>query len=84
MGILVQSPVALGRAIRDARRRKGLTQRQVADLAGIGQPTVSNAERGVTHVSLSTLVRILATLGLEMTLQERGVADPLDPWQKDS
>lgn len=44
---------------------------EVADAAGVGQPTLSNVERGVTSVSLSTLLRILSALGLELVLQQR-------------
>ena len=63
--------MALGRAVRDARRRQGLTQRNVAEKAGIGQPTVSNVERGTQGVTLDTLLRILSTLRLELILQDR-------------
>ncbi len=84
MRSLVQSPLALGRALRDARRRRGLTQKDVADLAGIGQPTVSNVERGVSSVSLHTLLRILATLRLELVLQDRASTGSTGPWKDGS
>jgi HTH-type transcriptional regulator / antitoxin HipB len=84
MPVLVPSPLALGRALRDARRRKGLTQKQVAELAAVGQPTVSNVERGVISVSLDTLVRILAALGLELALEERRSAPGASPWSEES
>lgn len=59
------------------------TQKQVADLAGIGQPTLSNVERGATRVSLPTLLRILAVLRLELVLRDRGSTGPSDPWESD-
>lgn len=49
---------------------------QVADAAGVGQPTISSVERGITSVSLSTLLRILSALGLELVLQERARGEP--------
>ena len=76
MDSLVQSPLTLGRALRDTRRRRGLSQMQVADAAGVGQPTISSVERGITSVSLSTLLRILSALGLELVLQERVPGEP--------
>lgn len=84
MPTLVQSSEALGRALRDARRRKGLTQRDVARSARIGQPTVSNVERGVLSVSLSTLLRILAVLDLELLVQDRPEGAILPPWRGDA
>lgn len=81
MRTLVQSPTALGRALRDARRQKGLTQRQLANLAGIAQPTVSNVERGFCGASLSTMMRVLAALDLEMVLQSRQSGDLAAQWQ---
>ncbi len=81
MRTLVQSPLALGRALRDARRRKRLTQQQLADLAGVTQPTVSNVERGVSRVSLTTLLRILAALKLELIVQSRESESLATAWQ---
>ena len=63
MKALVPSPRALGRALRDVRRRQSLTQQEVADLAGVRQATVSNAEQGL-KVSLATIFRILSVKDL--------------------
>jgi transcriptional regulator with XRE-family HTH domain len=71
----------LGRALRDARREHGLTQRQLATLSGVAQPTISNIERGVSSVSLDTLLRILAALRLELVLQPRASDDLASHWQ---
>ena len=81
---LVQSPSALGRALRDARRLDRLTQQQLAALAGVTQPTVSSVERGVRSVSIGTLLRILAALKLELVLQSRESKNLAAPWQDDS
>ena len=83
MRTLVQSPLALGRALRDARRRRRLTQQQLAELAGVTQATVSNVERGVSRVSLTTLLRILAALKLELTVQSRESESLATAWQDD-
>ena len=81
MRTLVQSPKALGRALRDARKRQDLTQQKLADMTGVGQPTVSNVENGVTRVSVDTILRLSAALNLELILQSRPDSDPAAVWQ---
>ena len=39
--------VRLGERVRRARERVGLNQRQLAELTGISQPTISRVESGV-------------------------------------
>jgi len=67
---LILSSAALGRALRDARREQGLTQVELAERAGIAQPTISNAERGA-GIHLDTLFSMLAVLGLELLVRPR-------------
>lgn len=78
---LVQSASALGRALRDARRRRGLTQQELARRAGVAQPTVSNIERAVSPASLDTLLRLFAALRLELVLKDREGPAASSPWQ---
>lgn len=80
MDTSLNSSVALGRALRDARRAMGLTQGRAARLAGIAQPTVSKIERGQSAVTLGTLLRILAVLKLELVVRQRR-ADVASPWE---
>ena len=49
-------------AIRSARVRAGMTQVQLAVALGIGQPTVSQWERGVIEPSTERLLDLLAVL----------------------
>lgn len=63
---------ALGRVIRLLRERAGLSQRQLATLAGIGLKTLSLAESGRTSPSLLTAHKIAQALG---TTVERLVED---------
>ena len=81
MQSIVNSPLTLARALQDARRRRGFTQQQLARRAGIGQPTLSNFERGHTRVSLDTLMRILAALDLDLLVCDRATTDPGDAWE---
>jgi transcriptional regulator with XRE-family HTH domain len=47
------------RILRYARRRAGLTQRQLAEKSGIPQPTVTRVERGQTIPRVDTFDRLL-------------------------
>ena len=78
----IPSASVLGRALRDARRRQGWTQAELAERAGVSQPTVSNTERGVSDASLSTLLRLASILGLELVLRERASPDPTAFWER--
>lgn len=78
--IVVRDPVAIGRALRDARRLHGWTQQQLAVQAGVGQPTVSNVERGTTNTPVGSLLRILAALGLDLAVLPRRRTDAGAAW----
>lgn len=55
-------------ALRDRRQQLGLTQREVADLAGVHFSTVHRMETGSTSPNLVGAVRIAAALGYRLTL----------------
>lgn len=55
-----------GNLIREARRRAGLTQAELAELAGTAQPAVARWESGRTAVSLDDVVRLVRLCGLDV------------------
>lgn len=56
-----------GRSIvREARRRGGLTQRRLAALAGVSQPTVARIESGASSPSFDEVARLVDRCGLEL------------------
>jgi transcriptional regulator with XRE-family HTH domain len=57
--------------LRSARRRAGLTQRQLAEIAGVPQPTVARIESGVVSPRADTLARLLAAAGRELSDEPR-------------
>jgi HTH-type transcriptional regulator / antitoxin HipB len=67
----IDSPVALGTAIRDRRRELGLTQEQVAGIARTGPRFVGELEAGKATVRLAEVFRVLAALGLDLTVEAR-------------
>ncbi|MBU6214125.1 MAG: helix-turn-helix domain-containing protein [Actinomycetales bacterium] len=54
--------------LEQARREAGLTQAQLADLAGTSHPTVSAYERGRKIPRLDTVERLLAKTGHELAI----------------
>jgi transcriptional regulator with XRE-family HTH domain len=60
-----------GRALREARRRAGLTQRALAGLAGVPQPTVARIESRAVTPRVDTLDRLLAVCGLTLVVAPR-------------
>jgi len=54
----------LGRAVREARIERGLSQRQLALRVGMKQPDISRIEEGKKNMTLFTLMRLCAVLGI--------------------
>ncbi len=61
-----------------ARRRLGLSQRVVAQRAGVTQATVSNIESGSLNPQLSTFLDLVRALELDVRLVPRQVSPMLD------
>ena len=67
----LKGPDQFGEAIRIFRKRRGLTQQQVADLVGCSLMYVSNLERGKATAELGIALRILDVLDVEITFSDR-------------
>lgn len=61
-----QPQPALGKAIRQLREKKGLTQEVVAHDAGITTATLGVIERGLSNPTWATVKRIAAALGVSI------------------
>ena len=59
---------SLGEALRYHRRRSGLSQHALADLAGIGKTSVFDIEKGKPTVRLATLMAVLRVLNVDLML----------------
>jgi transcriptional regulator with XRE-family HTH domain len=53
--------------LRSFRRERGLTQGQLASLAGLDQATVSRVERGVTAASIAVARRLSTATGIPLS-----------------
>ena len=63
-------------SLRALRRSRHISQRQLADLAGVTASAISQAERAERGLSLSTLVHLSAALGLTVDDLLHGEAPP--------
>jgi transcriptional regulator with XRE-family HTH domain len=75
-----------GQYVREARRRAGLTQRALAERAGVSQPQVARVESGRTEASFDRVLQLVRACGFDLeihvvpldedawTLAERGAA----------
>lgn len=61
----------IGNALKQARERKGLSQRALSDLANVPQAQISKIENGSVDLQVSTLLRLARTLDLEPVLAPR-------------
>jgi transcriptional regulator with XRE-family HTH domain len=57
---------ALGEAIRQLRRKRGVTQESLAEAAGLTVATVSLIERGQANPTWDTVAKIATALGASM------------------
>lgn len=63
----------LGGQLRQTRQAAGLTQEQIADLAGISRPRYRDIETGVAAARANNLINIARALGLEMMLVPQAI-----------
>ena len=66
------------RALVEARRKKHITQKQLAALTGITQPDISRLENGRGNPSLRRLHTLAKGLGMELRIEFVDV-DPEEP-----
>jgi len=62
----VLNPIDVGIRIKQARKAKGLTQKQLAAKAGLSNSTLSDIERGQLDPKLSQVSAICQCLGLDL------------------
>jgi hypothetical protein len=65
--------------LRRARRRQGLTQRELARRAGTSQPVISAYEHGRRDPSLATLQRLVSAAGTRLVIDVAPPRSDLPP-----
>jgi transcriptional regulator with XRE-family HTH domain len=59
----------LGQFVREARRRAGLSQRELAARVGISQPQVARIERGSVDTSFRLVRRLVRASGFDVSIE---------------
>ena len=62
-------PEELGKIVFSHRKKSGLTQKQLADLAGVGKTVVFDIEKGKATVQMNSLLKVLAVLNITVELK---------------
>ena len=58
----------IGTAIKERRKKLGINQQALADLASVAVNTIVAIERGEGNPQLTTLLTVLGTLGLQVDI----------------
>ncbi len=66
----IYTPASFGDAIRHYRTAAGLTQAELAEMAGLQRSYLSELESGKETEQLRRVFRVLRQLGVRMTLEE--------------
>lgn len=90
-------PAQLGQRLRDLREARGLTQEQLGERAGFTGKYISEVERGLRDLPLSTLRAIAVALGAPLEEVFRGIengqrngskereqAEPAEPFSRET
>ncbi|MBR2208471.1 MAG: helix-turn-helix transcriptional regulator [Synergistaceae bacterium] len=71
--ILTNSKIALKdttiEAFIRARKKSGMTQKEISEKAGIAQPDISKLESGNANPSVRTLQRLANAIGMELEIK---------------
>ena len=59
---------ALITALVEARRERGISQRQLEEMSGVKPPQIARMERGDANPQLDTLLKVLAPLGKTLAI----------------
>ena len=72
----IHTPRQIGATIQEARKRKGLTQQQLADSAGVSRGFVNRLEKGASAaVYPDKLFAVLSSLNIRMMLDDTAEED---------
>jgi transcriptional regulator with XRE-family HTH domain len=61
--------VDAGQVLKESRLRAGLTQRRLAELAGVSQPTVARIESGDIQPTFARLLQLVRACGLDLDVR---------------
>lgn len=80
----IRSAKDIGIMLQGYRKKKGITQKELAQSLGLTQQTVSSMERNGTNVTIETLLHVLSVLQVDCLLQERESVTVTPPLKENS
>lgn len=78
MSDLARTPKHIGTLVRRTRKKRGWSQTQLGNAAGLRQETVSLIETGNPATKLETILAVLAALDLEFLIAPRSKGQASD------
>lgn len=63
----------IGSIVQKTRKEKNITQEQLAEYCGLSSRAIIKIEKGETDIKLSTILKLVSLLGLDLTLEDRKV-----------
>jgi len=66
--MLLRTPIDLGSAIRDRRRRLNLDQEDLAKQVGVSRKWIIDVEKGKPRAEIGLILRTLDVLGIRLSL----------------
>ena len=76
MGHILQVPSQLSSHLRALRKARGLSQAELGRRLGLSQARIARIEGEPLSISVEQLLRVLAALGVGVTLDQLQVQDP--------
>ena len=73
--MLIRDAKLLGNELQRERKRQNLTQKRLAEKAGLRQATISAVEGGKPRTELRVVFDIMTALGLQFSLSSRDSGD---------
>lgn len=73
-----RSPKQFGELVRQARKKRNMSQSDLADKIGVRQGTISMIESGNSATKLSTMLDILTAFDLDISVTQRTRANVSD------
>ncbi len=74
--IIIDDMETVGALIRQARKEQGLTQREFADIAGVGIRFLSELERGKDTAEVGLVLQVSKAAGFDVVLEHRKFKSP--------
>jgi len=75
----VGTPKQLGDGVRALRRRRGLTQQQLAEAAGMSRQYLVGLEAGTVNPTWNVVARVAASLGVDVSFTDPQDVTPPGP-----